>query len=144
VAIRDFFDEAYIPEPNSGCWLWLRGCSTAGYGQLSLAGKVVYAHRFSYERKYGPLEPDACVLHRCDNPICVNSDHLFVGSKTDNNRDMAKKGRVKGQKLSAADVIAIRADMRIGREIARDYGVSKTHVDMIKARTVCGHIGDGK
>lgn len=142
-AIRDAFDDAYVPEPNSGCWVWTRSLDTEGYGQLNVgARKLKLAHRFSYERMNGPLQPGENVLHRCDVRCCVNPDHLFIGTKKDNAVDMARKGRAGGRKLSATDVLAIRKDKRSLTAIARDYGVYFTLIGAIKRREKWGHLED--
>lgn len=97
------------PEPNSGCWLWDGSIDRRGYGQLrivSASGKncLVYATHVSLAIHDRPVVDGMCACHRCDNPICVNPDHLFVGSQHDNMRDCMAKGRhskppirVKGQ-----------------------------------------------
>jgi hypothetical protein len=132
-AIRDRFDDAYQPEPNSGCWIWLRGANGAGYGTFHLANrKSVLAHRFAYERARGPITGGLQILHRCDNPICVNPDHLKAGTAQDNLRDMALKGRTAGQKLSAKDAVAIKSDRRSLKAIAADYRVSIFLVSKIR------------
>jgi hypothetical protein len=81
------------PEPNSGCWLWTALCSAWGYGRISKAGVTQYAHRLSWELHRGPITDGLFVLHRCDQPACVNPVHLFLGTAGDNARDMAAKGR---------------------------------------------------
>lgn len=139
--ISEAFDDCYIPEPNSGCWLWLRATNELGYGQVFVGSrKRVRAHRFSYERVNGPLMTGDNVLHKCDVPSCVNPDHLFVGTLKDNALDMAKKGRQHLQKLSVADVLAIRSDLRPLAKIAADYGIVFSNVSMIKRRKTWTHV----
>ncbi len=80
----------------SKCWRW-KACKNYGYGQLSINGGKVKAHRFSYEY-YHPMtkplsETGFCVCHKCDNPECCNPAHLFVGTHLENNRDKKAKGR---------------------------------------------------
>jgi hypothetical protein len=88
-----------IPEPNSGCWLWERACQSRGYGQVTVDGKVVLAHRASFEAFNDvSLDRHQKVCHGCDNPICVNPEHLFVGTQSDNMQDCVKKGRIKTPK----------------------------------------------
>lgn len=87
------FEANYIPEPNSGCWLWTSSLSKNGYGKFSEGRRQISAHRFSYETFVGPIEGDKYILHRCDVRSCVNPDHLFVGTALDNTRDMISKGR---------------------------------------------------
>lgn len=81
-----------MPEPNSGCWLWV-GTTVTGYGQLTFGRKRWLAHRLAWEAFRGAVPGDLCVLHRCDVPACVNPDHLWTGTRLDNNRDMTAKGR---------------------------------------------------
>lgn len=76
------------------CWVWDRGCTAGGYGRLHVNGEEVYAHRLSWTMAYGAIPADKpCVCHHCDNPACVRPSHLWVGTKGDNLRDMAAKGR---------------------------------------------------
>ena len=77
------------------CWIWLAGKSSAGYGSFRTdAWKHVYAHRLSWELMRGPIPDGLLVLHHCDNPSCVNPDHLFLGTNRDNVLDALKKGRL--------------------------------------------------
>jgi hypothetical protein len=76
------------------CWNWtaaIRGNS--GYGAFKLKGRVISAHRVSYELAFGAIDREACVLHKCDNKLCVKPNDLFLGSKEDNVKDMDAKGR---------------------------------------------------
>lgn len=75
------------------CWLWLASKAPGGYGQVRINRVLVRAHRVAYERAVGPVPDGLHVLHRCDNPPCCNPAHLFVGTRSDNMRDMVAKGR---------------------------------------------------
>jgi len=92
---EEFFNQT-IPEPNSGCWFWMKSTARDGYGLVSIGhGKRVIAHRFSWELHNGQPIPDKMlVCHRCDIPNCVNPDHLFLGDHSDNFVDAVKKSRV--------------------------------------------------
>lgn len=76
------------------CWQWLASNISGEYGQFrSNQFDSAYAHRTSYELYVGPITDDLLVLHKCDNPSCVNPEHLFLGTQADNVRDMDNKGR---------------------------------------------------
>jgi len=66
---------------------------TGGYGAFKVKGRQWKAHRFAWTVAIGPIPPDMCVLHHCDNPICVRPDHLFLGTYVDNNHDRHAKNR---------------------------------------------------
>jgi hypothetical protein len=129
----------------SGCWLWTASVDQKGYGQFAMKPahkRPLKAHRVAWEIYRGQVPDELCVLHKCDQPACVNPDHLWLGTVADNNHDMFEKGRsapprVAGEahgraKLTLEDVEAIRADKRHQRTIARDYGVSKSQIGNIK------------
>lgn len=80
-------------DTTGDCWVWKGSKAGAGYGVLGIDYKSVYAHRFSYELHFGPIPDNLCVLHKCDNPPCVNPDHLFLGTQLDNMDDRNRKGR---------------------------------------------------
>jgi len=84
----------YTPEDYGGCKEWDGGAFTSGYGSVYYEGKARRAHRLVYEFFSGDMIPKAlCVLHKCDNPICVNPFHLFLGTHKENMEDKVKKGR---------------------------------------------------
>lgn len=87
------FEAKYIPEPTSGCWIWTASLGSTGYGQFHDGERVVKAHRFSYSTYIGTIPDGMHVLHRCDQPLCVNPSHLFIGTNADNVADMVAKGR---------------------------------------------------
>jgi hypothetical protein len=92
------FERSYSPEPTSGCWLWMRGCTSAGYGVLYLNHKPIYAHRMSAHLHLGlDLSSELQVLHKCDNPLCINPHHLFIGDNYENHQDMSRKTRGSNQ-----------------------------------------------
>jgi len=107
--LAEYMAARTMPEPNSGCWLWCGEVNPKGYGRVTLvlngrtgrgAARRLMAHRLSYEQHKGPIPAGLLVLHRCDNPPCVNPGHLFVGTARDNLHDMIRKGR--GWKQQAA------------------------------------------
>ena len=82
-------------KPGPGCWEWLGSHDGGGYGKFTVThGWQEKAHRFAYQLFVGPLEPGQLVCHHCDNPGCVNSEHLFAGTMKDNIQDAKAKGRV--------------------------------------------------
>ena len=78
---------------GDGCWPWTRTKNTAGYGMIKSAGTPRLAHRVAWELTNGPIPKGKQVCHKCDNPICVRPTHLFIGSQSENIRDMDRKGR---------------------------------------------------
>jgi len=103
-------------------------------------GSHVLAHRAAYELFKGEIDDGMLVMHSCDNPSCVNPDHLTSGSQKDNMADAARKGRTAQKqrhgrcKLTASQVEAIRAAEGSQYEIARRFSISQTHVWQLKHR----------
>ena len=138
-----------IPEPNSGCWLW-DGAVIGGYGISRLFGEPIRAHRLSwilFNRWPIPHKMDIC--HKCDVPLCVNPNHLFLGTRLENIRDMHRKGRAntpRGERsgsarLTAKEVLDIRADQALTQEqLANKYGVSPSTIHSIKSRKNWAHL----
>lgn len=147
-AQQRFFASCTYDEKTE-CWDWLGSLSPRGYGRIRVAGKNIRAHRYSWILKHGRDIPEGMVVcHKCDNPKCVNPDHLFLGTIADNVADCVSKGRhargeklahprAKGEKngnsrLTANQVDAIRSDQRPQRTIASQFGVSQALISKIK------------
>ena len=137
---------------DSGCWEWAGVKDRDGYGVFGHhRGKQLRAHRASYTEHIGEIPDGACVCHKCDNPSCINPDHLFIGSTRENTEDMIKKGRkfitsgsLHGMsKLTDKDVseiIELRKSGLLLKEIAAIYGVSFQHVSLITHRKSWRHL----
>jgi hypothetical protein len=93
-AIERFWDKV---QKTESCWLWTAYLKRNGYGQFfPRRGHPVYAHRYSYELARGAIPDGLLVLHACDNPRCVNPNHLSLGTQKENLADMRRKGRHPG------------------------------------------------
>jgi hypothetical protein len=84
---------------GEGCWLWTGGKSTLGSGRIWMNGQMHVASRIVWELTHGPIPKGLLVCHTCDNPSCVNPEHLFLGTQNDNMRDASSKGRMRGPSL---------------------------------------------
>lgn len=120
-----------------GCWLWQGGKIKSGYGSVRWAGPVCRAHAIARMLTSGPIPKGLFVLHKCDTPACCRPDHLFLGTNTDNMRDMSAKGRTGihlgesnvNAKLNVGIVRAIRRAWTPGygscRRLAAKLGISE-------------------
>lgn len=142
---------ANVAPQENGCWLWTgyapKSGNRAGYGEFDFkSGRRMLAHRASMLLLKGSEPGKQCVLHRCDNPPCVNPEHLFLGTSGDNMADRNEKGRqARGEghasaKLTEEDVRAIRCDQRSNRELASIYGVFETTISEARRRKTWKHI----
>jgi hypothetical protein len=138
-----------MPVTECGCWIWLEGTfGRMGYGRISYGGKSCPAHRLSWEVFRGPIPRGGHVLHKCDTPLCVNPDHLFLGDHYANMRDREKKGRARrcyGEKHSFAklteeDVKEIRATPRHTKGVAAKFGVSHGTLSDIRLGQLWKHV----
>lgn len=138
------------------CWPWLASTNN-GYGQARLPGhgryRLIHASRAAYILSFGAISDDLCVCHRCDNRICCNPAHLFLGTLADNNADMRQKGHSSGgslpgirnptHKLSDEAILDIRARYAAGEyqiNIAAAYGVHQTLISAIVRRVRWKHV----
>jgi hypothetical protein len=152
------------------CWLWTASVRNKGYGAFAytLDRKLIQdrAHRFSYRLNMGEIPDGLFVLHRCDNPACVNPDHLFLGTNQENIEDMLRKGRhipggthcgddgkwKKGTehpatKLTPEDVIEMRGLYATGgisySQLGKKFGINPSSACKIVKRLRWAHVGEG-
>ncbi len=128
----------YEVDEATGCWLW-RGCrQNGGYGHVQINKVRFVAHRYFYEYYKGAPLGELAGCHRCDNPSCVNPDHIFPGTLADNSADKVLKDRqARGEgngahKIRSDDARRIFLDERTDREIAADYGITRSLVSLIR------------
>lgn len=122
------FASKFTPEPNTGCWLWLGGLDQDGYGKFTTwrgsKWANIGAHRFSIGFHGAPVPPGMLVCHHCDNPACVNPDHLYIGTPKDNASDIDRRGRrplgerAPNAKLTRATVSSARALLASGMSVS--------------------------
>lgn len=138
-------------ERTQTCWLWNGTKVGAGYGVFSVGGSYQMAHRFAFALWHGDIPKGNECCHRCDVPNCVNPEHLFLGTHTDNMRDCESKGRnphPKGErapnsKLTDELVAQIRSVLAGGKlkqwDIARQFGITQSTVSLIKLEKIWTH-----
>jgi hypothetical protein len=143
-----------VERREDGCWVWTGSVNDKGYGRIGGGRRqaVALTHRLAYESAVGPIPEGLCVLHRCDNPPCCNPEHLFLGTRADNNADAKAKGRVRpgvsrGEKQGSAklteaavrEIIAARGVVPTAA-LAGRYGVARSTIIKIQARRAWRHV----
>jgi len=151
---------AKTDKTGSGCWNWTGFVGTTGYGELAVDGKKARAHRVAYELFKGKItnldgsdSRGTCVMHICDNPLCVNPDHLVLGTHKDNMDDKKQKGRFvsnplvgemhQNAKLCADDVYSIRCLNYVGaslRQLADLFSVSRGTIHKVLTGATWSHV----
>ena len=145
------FNAKWVKDEVTECWVWTAAHHVKGYGEIKIpkTRKQIPAHRLSYLIHRGLIPNGKCVLHRCDNPKCVNPEHLFVGTKMDNALDMVKKmrhcygERQGGHKLTEKEVLDIHRLLKMDvkqKSIAQMFGIGEMQISRIKRGTRWGHI----
>ena len=118
-------------DEQTGCHLWTGSTNHSGYGRIGIDYKDYLAHRLSYELQVGPIADGMFACHHCDNPRCINPQHLFLGKQSDNLADMVKKGRqMRGEghynaRLDPQKVKHIRSKTEPVDILAAKYGVTR-------------------
>lgn len=150
----DRFLSSFDVQPN-GCWVWtgMMAGADARYGRIEVDKQKIAAHRYSYALHNGDLPLGAYICHHCDNPPCVNPDHLYAGDAFTNAADMVRRGRTNGAavsgernksaRLTGATVKEMREKYERGstqESLANEYGVSKSHAHRIVRRKLWRHV----
>lgn len=141
---------ANVVVDENGCWIWQLSFNPHGYPSISVQNKTRRGNRVSYEAFNGPIPDGLVVRHTCHNRACLNPAHLVVGTHRENTMDAVVRGSLyqpdkrgskhHGAKLTEKQVLAIRADPRPHKEIAKEYGVYWNTIYRIRARFDWKHI----
>lgn len=148
--IRALLDERSMPEPNSGCLLWLGYGRDKGYGRFKIADHNISAHRAAFALRHGSIPAGLSVCHECDVPWCINQDHLFLGTNKDNIADRQQKGRTVGPRHVGEDrpqsrltddrVREILTSLEDSASLARRFDVSRTTVSNVRLGKTWRHL----
>lgn len=141
-----------LVDKSGDCWLWQASRKGKGYGCFRVNKQSIGAHRVSYELTHGPIPDGMYVLHKCDTPLCVRPDHLFLGTHADNMADRnAKHRQARPQgtlcgmaKLTEAQVLEIRRlhdECGVSQvQLGKRFGVDRTNVLAIVRRKTWTHL----
>lgn len=137
-----------VEKQDSGCWVWTGSTNTRGYGLVGEGGrqgKYLMTHRYSYTIHKGDIPKGMLVMHSCDNPACVNPDHLSLGTPKDNTQDAVSKGRIhngkRPSKLTDEQVLFIKENLEFtGVQLAERFGVSKAAINAVRKGRNWTHI----
>jgi Mor family transcriptional regulator len=134
-------------EKTEGCWLWKGAVDGVTYGRIYDATRKekVLAHRVSWEIHHGSIPEGKNVLHRCDNPACVNPEHLFLGTHVDNAQDMVSKFRghcVFKNKDTVVEILDLHSHGHSGRSLAKIFGVSVDTIYRILHGSTYSHVAE--
>lgn len=140
-----------VQATEAGCWEWQGGRFPDGYGSMKWNGKARGTHRLSFEAFKGPIPDGMLVRHSCDNPPCINPDHLLVGTNKDNVADCISRGRrgdLSGEnngvsKLIDADILEIRASNEPTQILASKFGIDRTTIWGIRVGKTWKHVDLG-
>ena len=148
MSIEDRLNKFHIKN-HRGCWNWTGKKDRMGYGRCSFEGKKQFTHRISHKVFKGPVPDDLCVLHSCDNPACINPDHLRVGTQEDNAGDMLSRNRASvGERHTASKlnnesvmkIVKLRNDGMTIADIARNFDVASTTVSSVLRGHTWSHL----
>lgn len=149
--VRRWFGKVKVAGADE-CWAWQGASKPSGYGNMRFEGAYFSAHRFSYAAFNGPIAEGQVVRHTCDNPACVNPNHLLVGTHKDNSADAVARGRARGgcrgvkntnSKLTPDKVRAIREQLSWGdkqKVVAERFGVTQGCISSINQGKTWKHV----
>lgn len=136
----------YEPITETGCWIWMGYVSDQGYGRIHYKGKFSHATRFFYEHHNGEIPEGLFVRHKCDNPTCVNPEHLELGTQKQNQEDMVRRNRQsKGEDrhsaiLTESQAKEIKNSSDRTTDLAHRYNVSLSAICDIRKNRTWRHI----
>lgn len=139
------FNQKYIVDEETGCWLWQGTISKKGYGTFHVNHKEIKAHRFSYEYFIGPLDTKLMICHNCHNRKCCNPEHLRQDSNYSNMVDMVHEGNQRHQVLSVEEVIEIKKELKHYyrgqiKDLAKIYKVNRSTIEHINKGRTWSHV----